>query len=307
VRLATLPTAANTLLGWGDLSGDGHPDLMARMGGTTMLYSGTGQGLGQTFGPFDALAGLKNVTMAPMGGSKGADAVGRDAAGHLVVVLNNGARNTSAPLVSNLTVGGARQILDVGDWDRNGTAEVVVRVGDGDPLVLYPGLGNGRFGQGRSLGSGWKSVTRLAAVGDVTGDGFPDLLGATPSGTTIFPGAGNNAFHAPVLAPASMRTYNQIGAAPWSPGGAVFASADGGFVTLSGTDPASALRTANGPTATSYDTYVGVGDVNGDGVADLLARESGTGTIWLLPGKTSGGLGPRMWVASGYAGYQLVG
>ncbi|MGY2873983.1 hypothetical protein ACVW00_001173 [Marmoricola sp. URHA0025 HA25] len=309
VRLTTLPAAANALLGWGDLTGDGRTDVMARVGSTTTLYSGTGQAsLGQTVGPFSSLGGLSRVTLTNMGGSKEADAVGRDAAGHLVVVLNNGARNTSAPLPTNLTVAGASQVLDVGDWDRDGTSDVVVRTSGGDQLVLYPGLGNGKFGRPHSLGTGWKTITRLAAVGDVTGDGFPDLLGATASGPmTIFRGAGNNAFSAPVLAPASLRTYNQIGSAPWSPGGSVFASADGGFVPLSGTDPATALRMANGAVPATYDTYLGVGDANGDGVADLLARESGTGTIWLLPGKTSGGFAPRMWVASGYAGYQLVG
>ncbi|HEX2892931.1 MAG TPA: FG-GAP-like repeat-containing protein [Marmoricola sp.] len=307
--LTTLPAPANTLLGWGDENNDGRSDVLARIGSMTTGFAGTGgSALGQQFGPFSALAGLKKLTLAPMMGSYAPDAVGRDAGGHLVVVANNGLRTASAALPSNLTVAGASQLLNVGDWDRDGNADVVVRVGGGDQLVLYPGLGNGTFGRPRSLGTGWRSVTRLAAVGDVTGDGLPDLMGSTANGPmTIFPGAGTNGIAAPVLAPASMRTYNQIGTAPWASGGSVFASANGSFVPSAGMDPASALRMADGTAAPAYDAFIGVGDVNGDGVADLLARESGTGTLWLLPGKTSGGFAPRMWVANGYAGYQLLG
>ena len=309
VRLATLPAKANALLGWGDLDQEGKSDVMVRSGGLTTLYAGTrSTRLGASYGPFRGLAGLAKVSLAPMMGSWAADAVGRNAAGQLVVVANNGRRNTSALIASNLSMAGMTQLLSVGDWDRDGRSDVVVRTADRDTLVLYPGLGNGRFGRPRSLGSGWKTITQLAAVGDITGDGYPDLLGKTPTGPmTMFRGAGNDAFRVPKLPPPSLRTYNQIGSAAWSPAGSVLSSVNGSFVPLTGTDPGSALRMANGTVAAAYDSYVGVGDVNGDGVADVMAREKGTGIIWLLPGKASGGFAPRVWVASGFAGYQLVG
>jgi hypothetical protein len=309
VLLGTLPSRTNALLGWGDLNRDGRSDLMARFGNLATMYAGTGAArLGSGVGPFDSLAGLSKLSMSQMTGSGAADVVGRNAAGRLVVIANNGARGVSAPISPNLKVTGVTQVLDVGDWDRNGTGDVVVRSSDRDSLVLYPGLGNGRFGRGRSLGAGWKPVSALAAVGDVTGDGYPDLLGKTATGPmTIFPGAGTNGYRAPVLAPSSMRTFNQIGTASWSSSGAVIPSTSGMFVPLAGTTAADAMRMANGTTTAAYDTSIGLGDVNGDGVADLLAREKGTGTIWLLPGKTSGGFAPRMWVAAGFGGYRLVG
>lgn len=284
---------------------------MARVSGTglTYLFAGTGAGgIGQVRGPFTGLAGLASASAAPVAGSGAADVVGRDRAGRLVTVTNNGGRTLGAPLPTNLKVPAATQVLSAGDWDRNGTGDVIVRTGNGDRLLLYPGLGNGRFGRARSLGTGWASFATLATVGDVNGDGFPDLMGRRAGGPmTVFPGAGLQGVGAPILAPASMRTFNQIGAAAWAPSGPAFGSASGSFVPLAGMTPDAALQTANRTTAATYDSYVGAGDANGDGVADLLARETGTGVIWLLPGKTSGGFAPRMWVANGYAGYQLIG
>ncbi|MCX6397029.1 MAG: FG-GAP-like repeat-containing protein [Propionibacteriales bacterium] len=311
VRVGAMAAPVTALLGWGDLSGDGKADIIVRDAGTGLsrIRSGTGTGgLGTAYGPFRSLTGLSQVSMSPMIGSSAADVVGRNGDGHLVIVPNNGRRNLSAPLPGNLTVAAATQVLSVGDWNRNGNADVMVRTSAGNLLVLYPGLGNGKFGQPRSMGTGWKTVTRLAPVGDVTGDGYPDLMGKIGTGPmTIFPGNGLKAFKAPVLAPASLRTFNQIGSAAWSPRGATFISKDGSFVPLVGSEPSTALRAANGTADPAYDSYVGAGDVNGDGVADLLAREKGTGTIYLLPGKTSGGFAPRMWVADGFAGYQLIG
>jgi hypothetical protein len=310
VRIGTLPSGVDGLYGGGDRTGDGMADLVVRQSGLTTVYAGAGTGqLGQSYGSFPDLAGLGRSSSGQLLGNAAAEVVGVDGSGRLAVVAANGRRNLGSILTTNLTLPGATQVLDVGDWDRNGTSDLITRESGGDLLVLRPGLGGGRFGRGRSLGTGWTNVRQLAAVGDVTGDGYPDLLGRISSTKpwTIFPGAGNNGFRAPVLAPTSLRMYNQIGGGAWSTGGWVFGSADKSFVALAGSDVPSALRTANGVAAATYDFYVGVGDVNGDQVADLLAREKGTGTIWLLPGKTSGGFAPRVWVAAGFAGYQLIG
>jgi len=311
VGVVNAPAELAGLLSWGDLTGDGRADVMTRTAGTLIgkVYAGTGSGkVAQVWGSFSTFRGLSKASLAPMVGSAAADVVGRDSAGRLVVVPHTGKRNLSSPMTSNLKVTAATQVLNVGDWNRDGRGDVIVRSAGGNLLVLYPGLGNGRFGRGLSLGSGWSSVTRLTAVGDVTGDGRPDLLGRIGTGPmTIFPGYGTKAFKAPQLAPDTLKTYNQIGSAAWSPSGSAFKSADGSFVPTVASKIGYALQAANGTEETVYDTYIGVGDVDGDYVADLLAREKGTGIIWLLPGKTSGGLAPRMWVANGFAGYQLIG
>ena len=58
--------------------------------------------------------------------------------------------------------------------------------------------------------------------------------------------------------------------------------------------------------AGKYDWLLGSGDIDGDGRADLLARESSTGVLWLLPG-TGSGFGAPRFVAGGLSGYDLAG
>jgi hypothetical protein len=156
------------------------------------------------------------------------------------------------------------------------------------------------FSMGTEMSKGWASITQLSAVGDVTGDGSPDLVGRTASGPmTIFPGNGKKGFKAPTLAPATLRTFNQVGSGSWKPAampGSSFTSSDGSFVPFSRT---------TGTDLQGYDWVLGPGDVSGNGVPDLVARDS-DGDLWLLPG-TSKGYGERRLIGSGFAGYSLGG
>ncbi len=60
----------------------------------------------------------------------------------------------------------------------------------------------------------------------------------------------------------------------------------------------------------AYRTLIGVGDLTGDGQADLVGRRA-DGETWLIPGRAvsakspGGGLGPRQYLAADWSGYFL--
>jgi len=287
-----------------DLTGDGYGDVVLRASrsGLVVILPGRWRGLGTTaLGPFPQARGVTRLSVGQMAGGAQPDVVGTNAAGNrLLVVTHNGLTNLKAPLYSNLWANDATQILNVGDWNHDGYGDVITRQAGGDLLILRPGRGNGSWGPGVRMGYGWKSITNLAAVGDVTGDKLPDLIGRTRTGrTTIFPGNGGRSFKATVLAPNAMKSYNQVGVGSWRaqqlPGSA-FISSDGSFVPFMGMGAGDLA---------AYNWVIGPGDLDGDGQHDLVARDAG-GRLWLLPG-TATGYGTRRLIATGFYGYALGG
>ncbi len=66
-------------------------------------------------------------------------------------------------------------------------------------LLLYRGSGAGGWlGSGQQIGSGWGGFTALAAAGDFSGDGLPDILARGPDGALLlYRGNGAGGFIAP--------------------------------------------------------------------------------------------------------------
>ncbi|MCW2867224.1 MAG: N-acetylmuramoyl-L-alanine amidase, family 2, partial [Marmoricola sp.] len=296
------PNVVSIAGGAGDLTGDSTGDLVIRStSGDSAILAGAGGGrFGDVLGWFQGTVGLTSLTAAPVAGSKQADLVGVSSSGEdLVVLPHNGLRNLLTARPSTLRVPGATQVMGVGDWNGDGNGDLVTREAGGNTLVLRAGRGDGTFAAPVTMATGWKTFTVLAPVGDVTGDRHPDLAGRTATGAMrVFPGNGAHGFLAPRSTPARLKTFNQIGSGSWTPAsaGSTLLGSNGGFVPTNGSlggDPA------------SWNWVLGPGDVDGDGLADLVVRGPG-GKLWLLPG-TGNGTGPKRLIGSGFAGYRLIG
>jgi hypothetical protein len=301
------------IAGGGDLTNDGRPDLVAqvRTNKRVFVFPGLGNGrFGHRLGPFTQLKSVDLAGAASLAGDHGADLVGRDGQGRLLVLPNNGSTNLEAVVDTGLTYPGANLVLNVGDWNGDGYGDIMVRTAKG-VMQLRPGDSRGGFGRAVRAATDWNKVRLVAAVGDITGDGHPDLMGQ-PAGMSmrIYPGDGATGFGADYVAHSAISSDRHTGLGLWDTDGSpdsLLRHGDGSLMLYRGNGPGGLLRpTQIGAGAKRYDWLQAVGDATGDGRPDLVARESATGKLWLLPG-TSTGFGVRRLVAEGFGGYDLSG
>jgi hypothetical protein len=176
----------------GDFNGDGRSDIVARnSAGKMMLLPGRGDGTyGAALGPATNLKSMRAITGVNMVGGSGADLIGVSGK-QLVVVANRDTFELGAPIDTGVSFAGMDLILNAGDIDRDGFGDVLTRDTSGR-LWLFSGNGTGALAAGRIVGEGgWGAVQGLMAVGDVTGDSLPDLVGTLNGQLTVWVGNGS--------------------------------------------------------------------------------------------------------------------
>jgi hypothetical protein len=201
-------------------------------------------------------------------------------------------------------------LLNVGDWDRDGNGDLIIRT-TGGSLLLRLGNGNGTFAGPRRIGSGFDSVRLLAAVGDMTGDGFPDLMGQPARrAMRIYPGAGTSGLRESYVAYSGISSTLQLGMGRMNRDGAPDSIFRVGsrLVMYPGNGPGGlvAAPVTYATEVTRYDRLVAVSDVYLTGHSDLVARDRRTGGWYLLSGSKTGFGSPQL-LGGGGNRYNLVG
>lgn len=292
--------------GFGDFTGDSLADLLVRdSAGRTQVAQGNGQGSFSNLVPADgSIAGLSRVSAAPVLGSAESDVIGFSG-DSLIVVPHSGRVNVRRAVSAGVSFRSANQVLNVGDWDRDGKGDVITRQTNGD-LVLYRGTGTGRLMAGTVIDTrDFNTVGMLTAAGDVTGDGKPDLTGTKSGRLVVFPGNGASALGTyAYLSSTTISGTGLVDLGRWDSGGAldtgVLANTALGWLPNNQGSPKALAADLSGLTG-----IVSAGDATGDGRRDIVARSAG-GQLWLLAGTTTG-FAPRRYLGAGFAGYDLLG
>jgi hypothetical protein len=298
----------------GDVTGDGRNDVMARSieSGTTTVLKGNGDATFDTASTSSRKWANTDLFAGPgdLDEDGRADIVARDSAtGALTFYAGRRTGGFAAGAVVVGRFGGATALSGGGDFTGDGHLDLLARDHAGRLAVLV-GDGAGRFPSRVALPGAWSGKSLISAGADLTGDGRPDVVARGASGATrifanigglrLSPGLGK--LRGPM---ASMSLSSDLSgdARP----DLVLTTATGALVVVPARRQNWLAPSRSGRSSWSgVDRVMGVGDWNGDGYADAMARGARKGRLWLYPGVATGGFGTRVGGWMGWSGKRLI-
>ena len=284
--------------------------MVRREGGHAYVLPGRGDGtVGAARGPVKRLKGRGDLAGAgDVTGSPAPDLVSRRG-DEMLVFTGTGTFDTGAVVETNVRAKGADLVLNAGDWDGDGHGDLIVRQRKKGAVKVRTGDGTGSFAKAVKIGHRMGDVRMLEVVGDMTGDGWPDLMGQPSGGAMrIYPGRGLEPLGPSYQAHSALSGTRQVGVGRWD--------SDGAPDTLVRRGDDLLVYTGNGPGGltggrtlsldlSDYDLITGVPDVTLRDRPDLVVRERGTGRLLLVESRANGFKSPRV-IADGAEVYDLV-
>ncbi|WP_330313496.1 VCBS repeat-containing protein [Streptomyces sp. NBC_00523] len=296
----------NKIVAPGDLTGDGHNDLIARTpAGDVYLYVSTGRIDGEPFEPavkvasgwntYDQIVGLNDSTGDGIG-----DVVTRTPSGDLYFHMGTG--NPSKPFKAASRIGYGfdtyNQLVGVDDVNGDGYGDLMGRRPNGDTYIYrFSGLGHYRA---RIPGTfGWQKAAMFVGAGGNPAFGKRSVTGVTSEGAGYVYDSKNNG-----------ELFARTRGFDYTEGRLRIASSldDGGRADDLWVRDGSLYIGYNriGDGWNIYNDLIGPGDLSGDGAGDILARDT-KGDLFLYQGNGKGtALAARIKVGYGYGSYRHI-
>jgi hypothetical protein len=281
----------------GDMDGDGKPDLvMADLQGLVGVKLANGGGLIPAPGPAQSVGVAPwTVAVGDLNGDGKADVVA-SVNGAIYAMLGNGDGSLQAPRVSGTVSTSEISGLILGDFDHDGKLDAV----NGDFLAtsgsyLMLGSGDGLF----HLGMTTLATMTGAVAGDFDGDGLLDELEAYPGAVVLDVSA-----RTPTAKSFPSNNQSMAVVGDWNHDGkldAATGTAAQVLVLLGNGDGTFGMATSYSITVRDRPAAMGVADLNGDGVPDILVGHADTG-VSVMYGKGDG-----TFLVSDYPALPLVG
>jgi hypothetical protein len=281
----------------GDVNGDGRLDAVSAGNGSNDVSVFLGDGAG-SLGPaatFVTAIGPKAIALADLSSDGNLDIVTEIfASSGLSVLLGNGAGTFGAAKIVAAPGGVSRGgIIGFEDLNGDGLLDLVMTIHSGFSISLAtPG---GGYALPQIFGAGL--VTAPFVVGDLNGDGVPDLVGraqVAASAVQVFLGTGGGAFapNAKYLLAYPGGSVAQISITDVNGDGFPDVVTAGGVVEILLGNGTGALGTAATIPFAGTSNTASFGDLNGDGIVDAVVSGAEPGKLRILLGTGGVTFGP---------------
>ncbi|MDA1362224.1 VCBS repeat-containing protein [Glycomyces luteolus] len=306
----------------GDQNSDGNEEFIAvdARTGELLLHGEMGGAITSTvlskFGGGFRLPAITVDSAYDYNGDTAADLYGiRSSNSELRFYPGNGSGGFRSTQNLGVLLDAATLVETAGDFNGDGKPDLLTRDVTG-ALTMIGGDGDGWFFYAPQIttGTGWNSMSAIASGHDYNGDGKIDLIAREKSTgyLWLYPGKGNGYVGTRVKIGTGWNAMREITAA--------------GDLDHDGLADVLAIRSSdncmyfyggrgNGTLKAGvkmscnwvgYDSVAAVGDFNGDGHADWVARRKSDGALYLYKGNGAGGYSARALIGTGWNSIKFI-